>query len=142
MKRRARAMLLVGLLFALLLTPTARCEKAAVQGALDAAEAWLALIDEGKYARSWETAAGYFRRAVTKAQWRRSLKAIREPLGKVLSRELKTKQYTTSLPGAPDGQYVVIQYHTSFEKKSSAVETVTPMVDPDGNWRVSGYYIK
>jgi hypothetical protein len=45
------------------------------------------------------------------------------------------------LPGAPDGEYVVIQFESSFEKKKSAVETVTPMLEKDGKWRVSGYYI-
>ncbi len=44
--------------------------------------------------------------------------------------------------GAPDGEYVVIQFETSFEHKRSAIETVTPMMDRDGKWRVSGYYIK
>ena len=47
-----------------------------------------------------------------------------------------------SLPGAPDGKYVVIQYDTVFENKSSAVETIIPMADPDGAWRVSGYFIR
>ena len=60
----------------------------------------------------------------------------------MLKRSVKSKQYATSLPGAPDGEYVVIQYETSFEKKKSAIETVTPMLDKDGKWRVSGYYIK
>jgi len=60
----------------------------------------------------------------------------------LVSRELKSTRYTTSAPGAPDGQYVIIQYNTTFEKKMSAVETVTPMLDQDGKWRVSGYYIK
>jgi hypothetical protein len=46
------------------------------------------------------------------------------------------------LPGAPDGQYVVIQFETSFENKHNAVETVTPMLEPNGQWRVSGYYIR
>ncbi len=48
----------------------------------------------------------------------------------------------TSLPGAPDGEYVVISYETSFTNKKSAIETVTPMLDKDGKWRVSGYFIK
>jgi hypothetical protein len=48
----------------------------------------------------------------------------------------------TTMPGAPDGEYVVIQYQTTFEHKNSAVETVTPMLDNDGQWRVSGYYIR
>jgi hypothetical protein len=51
-------------------------------------------------------------------------------------------KYTRTLPGAPDGEYVVIQYSAAFEKRQSAVETVTPMFDRDGKWRASGYYIK
>jgi hypothetical protein len=60
----------------------------------------------------------------------------------VASRKVKSKSYKTSLPGAPDGEYVVIEFETSFEHKKSSIETVTPMVEKDGNWRVSGYYIK
>ncbi len=30
----------------------------------------------------------------------------------------------------------------SFENKTDAIETVTPILDKDGIWRVSGYYIK
>ena len=33
-------------------------------------------------------------------------------------------------------------YASSFEHKKAAVETVTPMLDKDGHWRVSGYFIK
>jgi hypothetical protein len=42
----------------------------------------------------------------------------------------------------PDGQYVVIQYKTAFENKKAGVETITPMLDKDKKWRVSGYFIK
>ena len=115
---------------------------AAEKQAREAARAWLALVDEGDYAKSWDTAAGYFRAAMTKDQWQRSLAAVRAPIGKVVSREFKSAEYATSLPGAPDGEYVVIQFATAFENKRSSVETVTPMVDEDGEWRVSGYYIK
>ncbi len=57
-------------------------------------------------------------------------------------RKVRNQTYTTSVPGAPDGEYVVIQFDTSFQNKKSAIETVTPMLDKDGKWRVSGYYIK
>ena len=43
---------------------------------------------------------------------------------------------------SPDGHYVVIQYATTFEHKKSAVETITPMQEADGSWKVSGYFIK
>jgi ribosomal protein S17E len=37
---------------------------------------------------------------------------------------------------------VVIQFDASFENKKSAIETVTPMLDKDGKWRVAGYYVE
>ncbi len=110
--------------------------------AVTAAERWLALVDGANYAESWREASELFRNAVTEEQWKQSLHGARKPLGKLVSRKVKTATYRTSLPGAPDGKYVVIQFETSFAKKKWALETVTPMLENDGNWRVSGYYIK
>lgn len=110
--------------------------------AIEAAKSWLQLVDEGAYGQSWSQAAGYFRKYVSEDQWNTSLEAARKPLGKVLSRKVINSTYAAMLPGAPDGQYVVIQFEASFENKTSAVETVTPVLDGDGKWRVSGYYIK
>ena len=110
--------------------------------AISAAEKWLAVVDSAKYAESWKEAAVLFRNAIKPEQWKQSMQAVQEPLGKLLSRKVLNKAYKSSLPGAPDGEYVVIQFETSFENKKAAVETVTPMMDKDGIWRVSGYYIK
>lgn len=106
------------------------------------ATAWLALVDGGKYAASWDEAASMFKGAVTRTTWEGAMHGVREPLGAVKSRTLKSAKYATSLPGAPDGEYVVIQFDTVFANKAQAVETITPMLDKDGKWRVSGYYIK
>ena len=106
------------------------------------AEKWLALVDSGNDAESWQQAASLFKAHVTKDQWSSMIASARDPLGKLLSRKLKNAQYTKTLPGLPDGDYVVVQYDASFEHKQSAVETVTPMLDKDGQWRVSGYFIK
>lgn len=113
----------------------------AVQAAQSAAEAWLALVDAGSYDESWDEAAALFRGAVPKERWRQMLTGTRAPLGAVQLRGLSSAQYATELPGAPDGEYVVLQFETSFENKRTAVETVTPMLD-GGAWRVSGYFIK
>ncbi|MBI5674392.1 MAG: DUF4019 domain-containing protein [Nitrospirae bacterium] len=110
--------------------------------AVSAAEKWLASIDAGKYAESWKEAAELFRNALTQEQWVNSLQAGRKPLGKLISRKVLMKTYKTSLPGAPDGEYVVIQFQTSFENKEASIETVTPLMEKDKKWRVSGYYIK
>ena len=107
-----------------------------------AAETWLELVDNELYEESWAQAAELFKGAVTQEAWRQAASGARKPFGALVSRKLKSRTYTKQLPGAPDGQYVVIQFDAIFENKASAVETVTPMLDPDGTWRVSGYYIR
>lgn len=131
-------------LFTLLLgvCPIAQAQQKPERLAQQSADSWLALVDSGKYGESWEQASQFFKAAVTKEQWQSALRASRDPLGKVLSRNLKSATFTKTLPGAPDGAYVVIQYDSSFEQKQVAMETATAMLDKDGKWKVSGYYIK
>ena len=105
-------------------------------------DAWLAIVDSGKYAQSWDETAQSFKAAVTKEQWQTALDASRAPQGKVVSRKIKSAAYAKNPPNAPEGEYVLIQYETNFEHKSGAVETVVPNLDKDGKWRVSGYFIK
>jgi len=105
-------------------------------------DAWLTIVDSGKYANSWDETAQSFKAAVTKEQWQTALDTNRAPQGKVLSRKLKSAIYTKNPPSAPEGEYVVIQYDTDFEHKPGAVETVVPNLEKDGKWRVSGYFIK
>ena len=132
------ALALGSVIAALVLASDSSAEKAAQQSA----QTWLALVDGGKYGQSWSEAAQLFKQAVTQSQWESAARGAREPLGKLQSRKLQSAEYRRSLPGAPDGEYVVIQYATSFENKKSAIEMVTPMKDRDGVWRVSGYIIR
>lgn len=107
----------------------------------DAAQLWLGLVDAGKYDRSWEEAAARFKSLVEQEDWRRKAGGVRSPLGKVMSRFEQSREQTRTLPGAPDGEYVVFKFTTSFEHKNSATETLTLTHEPDGVWRVSGYFI-
>ncbi|HRC72186.1 MAG TPA: DUF4019 domain-containing protein [Candidatus Competibacter sp.] len=110
--------------------------------AQEAAKAWLALVDAEQYGESWDQAATLFRGGVSKADWEKAVKPIRSQLGTLKSRTLKSADLTRSLPGAPDGEYVVVQFDARFENKTAALETVTSMRDKDGSWRVAGYYIR
>lgn len=107
-----------------------------------AAQAWLATVDAGKYAESWDEAAALFKGAVSRTDWVAALDQVRKPLGKIVSRKLRGSKFTTDIPGAPPGEYVIIQYDTTFANAAGKTETITPMKDKDGVWRVSGYYIK
>ncbi len=137
------------ILLSLLLTAVLICigakstdDSKAEQTAIKAAKSWLVLVDSGKYPESWEQAASLFKITIAKEKWVKAIKAARKPFGKNIYRKIKSKRYYTKLPGAPDGKYVVIQFQASFENKESAIETITPALDKDGKWRVSGYYIK
>jgi Protein of unknown function (DUF4019) len=140
MTHRVACLFVMALIFAPIaaLAQNASKEKAAVA----AAEKWLGLVDQGKYAQSWKEAATYFRDRVTEKKWEQMSHSVREPLGELVSRKLENQKYETSLPSAPDGQYVVMQFDTSFANKKAAVETVTTVMDKDGKWRVVGYYIR
>jgi hypothetical protein len=140
MIRKIVGLVVIGLILTVIAAVGGNPEKE--KPAVASAERWLGLVDQGKYTESWKEAAALFRNAINQGQWEQSLQTVRKPLGNLVSRKVKTKTYRTSLPGAPDGEYVVIEFDSSFEKKKSAVETVTPMMDKDGKWRVSGYYIK
>ena len=50
--------------------------------------------------------------------------------------------YQTELPNVPKGEYVVLQYKTAMAGGGAVIETITPMLNKDGKWRVSGYFIK
>ncbi len=138
MKRISVAVLLTVLLLGIVSSAQTDKEKAAVASA----KQWLGVVDAGKYPASWDETATMFKNAVSKDQWAQMLNASRAPLGKLQSRQEKSAKYESSLPGAPDGQYVVMQFDSSFEHKKTAVETVTTQLDKDGKWRVAGYYIK
>ena len=111
------------------------------QEVIQDAKGWLGLIYDQDYSQSWDNAASLFQRAVTKEQWTQQLSGIVPPLGEVISRDVISSEYHTTLPGAPDGEYIVIQFKTSFENKNESIETVTQVKDGD-QWKVSGYFIK
>ena len=128
-------------LLALPFVLAAPCGAQSATQAQEAAAAWLQFADTGQYGASWDAAAAIFKASMTRAAWEAALKSVRPGLGAVRSRQLKSATFTRTLPGVPDGEYVVIQYRTRFEHKADALETITPMRE-DGSWKVSGYFIR
>src|SRR5208282_1285411 len=106
-----------------------------------AAQAWLSVIEDGRYGDSWKQASGYFQGAAAEQQWVTLLEGIRKPLGKLVSRTAKSAEQRTIIPGAPDGEYVIMNFDTSFVGQKSATETVTFLLEKDEKWKAAGYYI-
>jgi Protein of unknown function (DUF4019) len=119
-----------------------RAQESSAKAAQASVETWLSLIDGQNYAASWDSAATLFRSAVTQEQWTAAAQTARAPLGQIKTRALKAATATKTLPGVPDGEYVVFQFDTSFAQKAAAVETVTAVREKDGTWHVGGYFIK
>jgi hypothetical protein len=142
MKRRIVQFLLLVVLASILGPRAIQAQESDTKAAQASAEAWLSLIDSQSYAASWNAAASLFRNAVTQEQWQAAAQTARAPLGRLKLRTLKSATSTTTLPGAPDGEYVVFQFNTSFDQKSAAVETVTTIREKDGTWHVGGYFIR
>ena len=73
--------LVIGVVIVMMLIPgiTLADTTAKEHAAIVAAEKWLALVDAANYAASWQTAAEYFKGAVTQEQWQQALQAGRTP---------------------------------------------------------------
>ena len=122
--------------------PDAEPHAAERQAARSSARQWLALIDQSHYGDSWEAAAPVFQSSLTKEQWGGAVQQARAPLGALASRKFRAAEYKDSLPGAPQGEYVIVYYDSSFSAKPSATESVTLAKAPDNSWRAAGYFIQ
>lgn len=133
---------LVPLVFIMTLVSMAAAVDPAAAPAVEAAKTWLALVDAGQFGKTWDMAAEIFKSAASRRQWEATLELLRKNLGAVVERKLATAVHATSLPGAPDGEYYVIEYKTTYQNKKEAVERIVPMKEKDGQWRISGYFIR
>jgi hypothetical protein len=133
---------LLGLIFILLCSLVSAAEQNEKEAeASEVARVFLQLVDGAQYDASWEKTAPIFKRQVSPGKWAEMLSGVRPPLGEIISRNVKTAKFSASLPGVPDGEYVTIQFASSFEKKAEAIETVT-MARVQNEWQVAGYFIR
>ena len=116
-------------------------EKAKIDSAMVSMNTWLSIIDNNEYSESWYLTGTIFQKQLSDSQWVKSLENARFPLGKMISRKVKSTVYKTALPGVPDGEYVIAVFETVFEKKRKSVETLTSTFEND-SWKPVGHFIK
>ena len=112
----------------------------AVTPEVAAANDWLKQLDAKNWNESWEGTGKLFQSNLTQEQWAKTAQAVREPLGAVISRHILGVTKTTTLPGAPDGEYGVLTYSAAFTNKASAVETVILARDGE-QWKILLQYV-
>lgn len=109
--------------------------------AAKAANDYVALLDQGKYADSWSEGARVFQSTISQSEWVTALKLARQPLGRVKSRTLKDQKPAWDPAGLPRGSYMVLEYNTSFEGAPNSGELLTLMREPNGKWKVLTYQV-
>ncbi|HEV2274291.1 MAG TPA: DUF4019 domain-containing protein [Acidobacteriaceae bacterium] len=102
---------------------------------------FLQYLDQGRYPDSYAYTSRLIRAKLSQAQFGQEVQKARASLGAKQTRKLLNASYATSLPDAPSGQYVVLQYNTDFANKSNAVETLTLSFE-NGYWWVAGWYVR
>jgi hypothetical protein len=135
-----RALLVLLAAFALL--PPALAQDARETTVQTAAREWLALIDRGDHAASWKAAGAKFKADITEERWSDASKAVTEQFGRAVQRSVRKTNFTRSFPGVLDGDYALVIFRTAFAHKTEGEETVTLEHEPDGKWRVIGYFIR
>lgn len=108
--------------------------------AREAVDDWLSLIDAGSYAEAYDSASGILRENVTRDEFVTAYQEGRSLLGTVRSRVFRSATPAMTLPGAPDGDYVVFEFDADYEQKEIVVERVTTALET-GTWRVAGHWV-
>ena len=106
-------------------------------------DAWMKLLDAGKYGDAWEQFDDDFKKSSPKDDWCKQVNAIRTALGPVVSRSIDHGKFKQKIDDrAKDfGQFVTVDYDTVFERQPNGIEQFTAMRAKDGTWHPRGYYL-
>ena len=104
-----------------------------------AANAWLASFDTGDGADNWLQSASVFKERVKQDDWQQKVDDQRRQFGRLKTRTLKGMGFTRQMDNAPDGEYFVMRYLSTYAKKDNVVEILVPTRDRDGNWKIANY---
>ena len=118
--------------------------------AIKSSQEWLALVDGGNFGEGWDTASAAYRSTVTRKRAINILRDARNTIGKVVSRELISKEHVMSnqsLPRPfrsirPEGEYFLLIYATVYEDWKSPAEITLMRKEVDGKWRLDVYYVE
>ncbi|MFZ9394549.1 MAG: DUF4019 domain-containing protein [Erythrobacter sp.] len=116
---------------------TTRTEAAEAASAARAAETWLKLVDDQRWAESWAATGSQFRQLNTLERWTEVSQRVRQPLGAVIERVPIGNEF---VPAPPQG-YRLVKFQTSFANRADQVESVSLVLE-EGRWKVVGITIE
>jgi hypothetical protein len=113
---------------------------AEVTAATEQAAHWLDALDAGRYDEGWSSLATVMTQGRTVDDFKADISGPREALGKPISRELRHAEFSTTVRGAPTGNYVTVSYLSQFSNAPPVFETILLTLE-DRRWRIGGYSV-
>lgn len=98
-----------------------------------AAEDFLVLVDESRWAESYAATGAQFRTLNTLERWTAISEQVRTPLGKMLTRDMVGNEF---VPAPPEG-YQVIKFRSTYANGTQQTERVS-LAWEEGRWKVAG----
>ncbi|MCF8106271.1 MAG: DUF4019 domain-containing protein [Desulfohalobiaceae bacterium] len=108
------------------------------EAALSFVQDWLRIVDGGSYAASWHDLSPVLRQDLAQEQWIQELEDFRTPLGSLSQR---TRTSVTRASDHEIGEYVIVQYESTFANKGPVSEAISVIKGVGDRWRVLGYSI-
>lgn len=108
---------------------------------LPSARSWVALLDNQDWSESWRQSGTLFRSQISQEGWAASIRPVRTSLGFVSSRTFNKVTKANTLPGAPPGEYELLEFNVNFINKNGVIETVVMAREKSG-WKVVGYFVR
>jgi len=116
--------------------PAAATAEPSASAAARAAEDFLMLVDESRWAESYAATGAQFRRLNTLAVWSEVSERVRPPLGKLLTRDLIANEY---VPAPPEG-YRLVKFRSTYANGTAQTESLS-LAWEDGAWKVVGVVV-
>ena len=113
--------------------PTEPAAEPTEAAAARAAEDFLKLVDDSRWAESYAATGGQFRELNTLEVWTEVSEKVRPPLGKLLTRNLVANEY---VPAPPKG-YQLVKFRSAYANGPQQTESVSLAWD-EGAWKVVG----
>jgi hypothetical protein len=85
---------------------------------------YLELLDQGRFAEAWQVMLPIFQALEPRVQWHNRQQAIRAAYGALEFREFFLIEYRDHYILSPDGEYIIVQFKSSFQHKAATTETI------------------
>lgn len=102
-------------------------------GAARAAEDFLMLLDESRWAESYAATGAQFRKLNTLERWSEISARLRPPLGALVTRDIIGNEF---VPAPPMG-YQMVKFRSAYANGTQQTETLS-LTWEDGAWKVAG----